>query len=69
MPGVLGIVLLASSEESKRAMRNTLCNKLFGVSNAIEFPKFERSIIIVAVIAILLSLAASWFLLLRDFFM
>lgn len=67
LPGVLGICLLATSEENKRAMRNAFCNKLFGVSNAIAFPKFERFLIIASVIVILYSLAATWFLLLRGF--
>ena len=68
LPGVLGIFFIASSEETKRGMRSTLCNKLFGVSNAIPFPKFERFLYISGTILLLLSLVASWFILLRGFF-
>ena len=68
LPGVLGIFFIASSEETKRDMRSTLCNKLFGVSNAIPFPKFERFLYISGTILLLLSLVASWFILLRGFF-
>lgn len=67
LPAVLGIFLIVSSEDAKRAMRNTLCNKLFGVSNAIEFPKFKRFLIIIGVLTILYSIPATWFLLLRSF--
>ena len=68
LPGVLGIFFIVSSEETKRDMRSTLCNKLFGVSNAIPFPKFERFLYISGTILLLLSLVASWFILLRGFF-
>lgn len=68
MPGVLGVVLLVSSEEKKRSMRNSLCNQLFGISNAIEFNKFERFLSIVAVLAIIFTLVASWFILLSELF-
>lgn len=68
LPGVLGIFFIVSSEETKRDLRSTLCNKLFGVSNAIPFPKFERFLYISGTILLLLSLVASWFILLRGFF-
>lgn len=68
LPGVLGIFLIATSEESKRSMRNSFCNSLFGVNNAIAYPKFARILIIVGVIAIVYSIASSWFFLLRGFF-
>ena len=68
LPGVLGIFLIASSEETKREMRGTLCNKLFGVSNAIPYPKFTRFLYLAGTILILLSAVASWFLLLRGLF-
>lgn len=68
LPGVLGIFLLASSEESKRGMRNSFCNSLFGISNAIAFPKFARVLTIVGIIAIIYSVVATWFFLLRGFF-
>ena len=68
LPGVLGIFFIVSSEETKRDLRSTLCNKLFGVSNAIPFPKFERFLYISGTILLLLSSVASWFILLRKFF-
>ena len=68
LPGVLGIFLIASSEETKRHMRSTLCNQLFGISNAIPFPKFERFLYISGTILLVLSLVATWFVHLRKFF-
>ena len=68
LPGVLGIFFIASSEETKRHMRSTLCNQLFGVSNAIPFPKFARFLYISGTLLLLLSLVASWFILLQGFF-
>lgn len=68
LPGVLGIFFLASTEETKRDLRNTFCNKLFGVSNAIAYPKFARILNISGTALLLFSLAATWFVLLRDFF-
>ena len=68
LPGVLGIFFVASSEETKREMRNTLCNQLFGISNAIAYPKFARGLYILGTVLIFMSLGLSWFLLLRNFF-
>lgn len=68
LPGVLGIFLIASSEETKRGMRNSFCNSLFGISNAIAFPKFARFLLIIGSIAIVYSIGATWFFLLRGFF-
>lgn len=68
LPGVLGIFMLVSSEEKKRELRNEFCNKLFGVSNAIPYPKFERTLQIVGALLLIFSLAASWFLLFRGMF-
>ena len=68
LPGVLGIFFIASSEETKRGMRSTLCNKLFGVSNAIPFPEFERFLYISGTILLLLSLVATYLIHLRKFF-
>lgn len=66
LPGVIGIVILASSEEKKREIRNMVCNRLFGVSNAIQYPEFARFLMIVAIATLLFSGVASWFLLLRG---
>ena len=67
-PAILGIYLLALSDERKREIRNSLCNRVFGVSNAIPMPSFERSLLVIAILAILFSAAASWFLLLSRMF-
>ena len=68
LPGVLGVFFIASSEETKRNMRNTLCNKLFGISNAIPFPKFKSFLHISGTILLLLSLVATYFFHLKEFF-
>jgi hypothetical protein len=68
LPGVLGIFMLVTSEESKRELRNTICSKVFGVSNAIPYPKFARTMQVLGVLLLTFSLAASWFLLLRGLF-
>lgn len=67
LPGVGGIFLLVSSEEIKREMRNRICSQLFGVSNAIPYPRFATTLTVIGVILIVLSLVASWFFLLRGF--
>jgi hypothetical protein len=68
MPGVLGIFMLVSSEEKKRELRNTICSKVFGVSNAIPYPKFALTMQVLGALFLLFSAAASWFLLLRGLF-
>ena len=68
MPGVIGIFFIASSEETKRHMRSTLCNQLFGISNAIPYPKFARFLYIAGTILLFISMGLSWLLLLRSFF-
>jgi hypothetical protein len=68
LPGVLGLFMILSSEEKKRDIRNELCSKLFGVSNAIPYPKFERTLQIIGVLLLLFSAAATWFVHLRQLF-
>ncbi|WP_110131398.1 hypothetical protein [Coraliomargarita sinensis] len=65
-PGVVGIILLSMPEEKKRSFRNSLCNRLFGVSNAIPFPNFERALLIIGILGLLISGAATWFLLIAG---
>ena len=67
VPGVIGVYLIASPEETKRNMRNRLCMALFDATNAIEEHKFVRFLYIVGTLLILFSVAASWFFLLRRF--
>ena len=68
MPGVIGIFFIASSEETKRGMRSALCNQLFGISNAIPYPKFARFLYISGTILLFISIGLSWLVLLRSFF-
>lgn len=68
LPGVLGIVMIATSEEKRRELRNVFCSKVFGVTNAIPYPKFSRFMVVMGLLLILFSLASSWFLLLRGLF-
>ena len=67
VPGVIGIYFVVASEEAKREMRNKLCSKLFGVSNAIEYPKFARFLYVLGGLMIFLSAFATWFKYLRKF--
>lgn len=64
LPGVGGIYLIVISEEKKRELRNSLCNRFLGVSNAIAYPKFERFLIIAGILSLLFSGVATWFLIL-----
>ena len=68
LPGVLGIFCIASSEDTKRAIRSTVCNQLFWVSNAIRYPKFARFFSIAWTVLIFFSVIATWFVLLKKFF-
>lgn len=68
LPGVLGIFLLTSSEEAKHQMRGSICNQLFGVSNAIRYPKFRSFLQISGTLLLLVSLAATWWIHLKKFF-
>jgi hypothetical protein len=68
LPGVLGIFFIVSSEETKRGMRSTLCNQLFGVSNAIPFSKFNSFLQISGTILLLLSIVATYLIHLKKFF-
>lgn len=66
LPGVIGIAMIVTPEETKREFRNTFCNKVFGVSNAIPYSKFARSLVVVGILLVLFTLTASWFLLIQD---
>lgn len=68
LPFAIGIFLLAASEEKKRDLRNILCSKLFGVRNAIPYPSFARSLLVIGSLLLLFALAATWFLLLSNYF-
>lgn len=66
VPSALGIFLIAADEEKKRAMRSWVCGRLFGVSNAIPYPKFARAIFVLGAFLILFGLLAIWFLVIRP---
>lgn len=63
LPGVLGIYLIVVPEETKRGLRNSLCNRLFGVSNAIPYEKFLRTCYISGAVLLLVSGGLGWLLL------
>ena len=67
LPAVLGIVMIVSSEESKREIRNKFCRLVFGMSNAIPYPKFKLTMAVLSVLLLAFSLASTW-LLLRPMF-
>lgn len=64
LPGIIGIYFISASEEKKRELRSSFCNRLFGVRNAIPYPHFERALIVIGVLGILFSAAATWFIIL-----
>ncbi|MEC8208962.1 MAG: hypothetical protein VX051_00740 [Verrucomicrobiota bacterium] len=69
LPAVLGIVMIVSSEESKREFRNKFCRQVFGVSNAIPSSKFTRTMVVLGTLLLAFSMLSSWFLLLRPMFL
>lgn len=68
LPAVIGIALIVSSEESKREFRNKFCSKVFGMSNAIAYPKFARTMAVFGSLMLAFSLVSTWFLVLRPMF-
>ncbi len=68
VPIVLGIYLLAMSEETRRELRGKLCRQIFGVTNAIPYKNFSRSQNVLAVFLILFGVAMGWFLVLSRYF-
>lgn len=59
VPIALGVSILVTGEDKRREIRNWICNRAFGVSNAIAFPQFSRTLNIVAVLMILAGLGLS----------
>ncbi len=68
LPAVFGIIMIVSSEESKRGFRNKFCSKVFGMSNAIPYLKFKRTMTVIGTFLLAFSLVSTWFLLLRSIF-
>ena len=66
LPAAIGIALIVSSEESKREFRNKFCSKVFGMSNAIPYPKFARTMAVFGTLMLAFSLVSTWFLVLRP---
>ena len=66
LPGVLGIVMIISSKDSKREFRNKFCRQVFGVSNAIPHSKFTRTMAVLGTLLLAFSLVSTWFLILRP---
>ena len=66
LPAVFGIIMIVSSEESKRGFRNKFCSKVFGISNAIPYLKFTRAMYVFGTLLLAFSLVSTWFLLLRP---
>jgi len=69
LPAVFGIIMLASSEESKREFRNKFCGVVFGVNNAIPHSKFALMMAVLGSLMLAFSLLSTWFLLLRPMFL
>ncbi len=69
LPAVIGIALIVGSEETKRELRNKFCSKVFGISNAILYPKFARTMVLFGSLMLGFSLVSTWFLLLRPMFL
>lgn len=68
LPGALGIYLLVANEDSKRDLRNTLCSKIFGVRNAIPYPSFKSTLLVIGMLLLIFCIATTWFILLRNYF-
>ena len=68
IPGVVGLAFLFRNEEGKRAWRDTVCRTLFGFANAMPYKKFAQFLLISGLLLVSMSVLATWFLLLSDFF-
>lgn len=68
LPGVVGAYFLSADRDQMRGIRAWICNLLFGVSNAFDYNKFSRFMRSVGAVLVVISLALSWFILLRGYF-
>ena len=68
LPGFLGLYLIVANVDKKRDLRNSLCSKVFGVRNAIPYPSFARTLLVLGTLLLIFSAAATWFLILKDYF-
>ena len=62
IPGIIGLYLLFTSKERKRDLRNKFCGRVFGVSNAIPSKKFARTLTIIGVLLLILSVLLTYLL-------
>lgn len=69
LPAVFGIIIIVSTEESKRAFRDKFCGTVFGMSNAIPHNKFALMMAVFGSLMLAFSLVSIWFLLLRPMFL
>ena len=67
LPGVFGVFLIFSSRNTKRKIRNMVCNQIFGVNDAIRTHNFARFLYVLGVLSILFSIVASWVLVVRTY--
>lgn len=67
LPGVFGIYLLVISKETKRKMRNKMCMRLFGFSNAIRYLTFARILNFLGVFLILISCSLTWLFIISSY--
>ena len=66
LPGVLAVALMLSSEDHKRSWRNTICRSLLGVSNAISYSKFNRTLMVFGFLLLIYSITVTWFFIIKD---
>lgn len=62
VPIAVGVAMISRKEEGKREMRNWICNRLFGVSNAIDYPKFSLVMKVAGGCFVFVGIAAIWVL-------
>ena len=62
LPLAIGISLVSRGEETKREIRDWVCSRLFGVSNAIDYKKFFRAIHLAGFALMATGALAFWFL-------
>ena len=69
LPAVFGIIIIVSSEQSKREFRDKFCGIVFGMTNAIPYSKFALVMAVFGSLMLAFSLVSIWFLLLRPMFL
>lgn len=67
LPGIFGVFLIFSSQNTKRSLRNKVCSQLFGIKTAIPAYRFVRFLYVAGTFLALLSFAAVWFLIVKPY--